>query len=346
MTTKLRRHPTILALILASAAIPCAGDLASDRGALAAQEASDEAGPRLSDAEVAALCEQLKEGQSDAARRLAAEGVSVATRVFPHLGEDSPHTRAVFEEVIRQEIRRSLREEGAVRYQGQFAHLRPLGEVGAGILLRLFGSEDETNDTRNRAATALGDLGGPNQVTDLEEIADDFLVEAWVEREAVFLLARFGNRVRVEKRLAALQKIADQPALEATIPAILSAHGDLAEVHYRVADFKKAIHHYNQKQALLEEMRERVRAELKEPIQAEIDLLQYNLACSLALDGRVGEAFGALDRSMASREITLDMVQTDGDLRAVRQDSRYATWLQGWKARIEAEKKESPEASN
>ena len=308
-----------------------------------AEPLSTSVATELTDAEVEALCVRLADGDAEAREALAKEGVAIVPRLSPHFAPATPEVRSVIESILRREIRRSLDEEGAVRYQGQFAHLRPRGDRGAEILLDMFGNEDETNDTRNRAATALGDLGGPAQVEALEKIADDFLAEAWVEREAVFLLARFGNRTRVEKRLAALQKIADQPPLEATIPSILAAHGDLAEVHYRITDYKKAIHHYNKKQALLEEMRDRVREELKEPFQAEINLLQYNLACSLALDGRVGEAYGALDRSMASREITIDMVQTDGDLRAVRADARFAQWLKDWQERLRKDAEESSE---
>ena len=232
-----------------------------------------------------------------------------------------------------------------MRYAGQFADLAPLAAEGAGVLLTLFESEDETFDTRGRAATALGDIGGSAQIPALEQLADDYLAEAWVEREAIFLLAKFGDRTRVDRRLSELTKIADQAASAATIPAILTAHGELAEVHYRIAEYDAAIHHYNQKQALLEEMLDRVRQELRAPIQAEIDLLQYNRACSLSLGARIPEAFAALDRSMESREITLEMVQTDGDLRAVRADARYAAWLKGWQGRAGKPKSSPPEAS-
>ena len=300
--------------------------------------AADEAAP-LTDSEVTALTKRLLDGDADAILRLAAHGPTIVPRVRPHADDSAPEFRSLIEKIVRAELRRSLVEEGSVRYGGQFSYLSPLGAEGAKVLLSLFANEDESIDTRGRAATALGDTGGKAQIPELEALADDYLSEAWVEREAIFLLARFGERKRVERRLKEFRKIAEQSAdSQATIPAILTAHGELAEVHYRIGEFEAAIRHYVQKQALLLEMQDRVRPELRGAIQAEIDLLQYNLACSLALAGRILEAFRALDRSMESREVTLEMVRTDGDLRAVRSDPGFSVWIAGWEGRHAQEK--------
>lgn len=290
--------------------------------------------PPIDDARLTDLAAQLLAGDEGAATLLRGQGPAIVPRLRPHVDDT---TAAPFRELVRMiavdAIRRSIVEEGGVRFRGQFAALRDLGPEGAEEVLELFADEDTVFDVRTRAATALGDIGGPEQVEALKGLADDVLAEAWVEREAIFLLARFGDRTRVEERLNALRRIAEQELTAASLPTILTAHGELAEIHYRIDEFDRAITHYLKKQALLEEMRTRVRPELAAPLQEEIDLLQYNLACSLALGGRLDDAFSALDRSMASRDVTLDMVRTDGDLRAVRADPRYAEWLAGWEAR-------------
>ncbi len=287
--------------------------------------------PQLSDAALVELAREFASGESAAMATLRAQGPAIIPRLRPLLlKDDGPRLRRLIRGIALDRIRLSLVVEGDVRYRGQFVAFGDLGPEGADVLLDVFADEDHVLAVRDRAATALGDVGGPAQVDALREIADDFLAEAPIEREAVFLLARFGDRDRVDRLIARLAKIADQPRTTATLPTILTAHGDLGEVHYRIDEFDVAISHYREKQALLEEMQQRVRPELREPLQEEINLLQYNLACSLALAGRIEEAYAALDLSMASRRVTLDMVRTDGDLRAVRGNERYAAWLAAW----------------
>ena len=285
----------------------------------------------LTSEDLATLAEQLVLGDKDAENTLRTQGASIIPRLRPLIPTESQSAlKALIEAIALDAIRLSLVDEGDVRYRGQFAALSDLGPEGAIFMLRLFSDEDQLRGIRGRAATGLGDLGGPEQIPALQKIAEDYLAEAWVEREATFLLARFGDRARIERRLESLNQIAAQTPSSATIPEILTAHGELAEVHYRISEYNRAVSHYLQKQALLEEMSAWVRPELRSALRDEIDLLQYNLACSLSLAGRIPEAFAALDRSMESRAITLDMVQTDGDLRAVRADPNFLVWWEDW----------------
>ena len=300
----------------------------------------------LSESELARLVPLLESDRESAVAALAPYGPPVVAQVRAALSErnGAPPTlehvgfRALIDRVARGALRRAEEEEGSVRYHGQFAALAPLGEEGADLLLEIFASEDETISTRRTAGTALGDIGGPAQVPALEKIADDFLTELWVQEETIFLLARFGERTRIDKKIDELEEVVSNLPTAATLPAILNAHGELARMRYRTGDFDAAVRHYRAKERLLSELRDTVREELRAPIQAEIILLQYNLACSLSLSGDLDAAFAALDRSMESRDITLDMVRTDGDLRALRADSRYAAWLAGWTEKLERER--------
>jgi hypothetical protein len=55
--------------------------------------------------------------------------------------------------------------------------------------------------------------------------------------------------------------------------------------------------------------------------------IHYNLACCLALSGRVEEAFEAAQISLLSSTIRITMVEVDGDLRALREDPQWGEWL-------------------
>ena len=52
--------------------------------------------------------------------------------------------------------------------------------------------------------------------------------------QAIFLLARFGDRERVDRRLNRLRELAAQNQSSASLPSILTAHGELARVLYRI----------------------------------------------------------------------------------------------------------------
>jgi len=313
----------LLALILGASSLTASAELPP----------RDESG--LTDEELRAWVERIETDPETALPRIAAEGPAVAPRVRELLRSptgESPSVRGtaygmVLDRLIRDALARAEEEEGSVRYRGQFSSLAPLGADGATILLDLFASEDELLRVRRQAATALGDLGGEAELPALRRLADDFLTELWVQEEASYLLARFGDRTWVDRSIAEWRAIIAEVPTAATLPAILTAHGDLGHLRYRLGEYASAVEHYRAKERLLQQLKETVREELRSSIQAEIDLLQYNLACSLALGGELDAAFAALERSVASRDITLDMIRVDGDLRSLRADPRYEEWF-------------------
>ncbi|MFQ5653369.1 MAG: hypothetical protein ACE5GW_01390 [Planctomycetota bacterium] len=291
-----------------------------------------------------ALARSYLEGNDDAGRALQAIGPSVLLEVRPLFDGEAarPRLLELVSAIVRDAVERSLKEEATLRYHGQFAHLAPLGREGEEVLLEIFLDEDAPFERRNRVATALGDIGTARLLPRLKAVAEDFLTEVWLEREAGFLMARLGDRSLVDLWLSRNRKIAGQPPSTSNLPEILGAHTELAEIYYRIGDYEGALRHYRRKKVLLEDLRERVRPELKEAVNDEIALLHYNLACSLSLAGRIDEALAALDRSLGHREVTIGMVEADGDLRAVRKDPRYKAWIAGKKA---AQEDPAPKAS-
>lgn len=71
----------------------------------------------------------------------------------------------------------------------------------------------------------------------------------------------------------------------------------------------------------------RVPERLQKPLNDEMQAIHYNLACCLALTGKIDAAFEATEQSLQSSTIRITMVQVDGDLRALREDARWPDWL-------------------
>ena len=284
----------------------------------------------------------------------AIQGDAVAERELVQLGPAAlPAIRDLLAEVpvirdrltdawVREVLEEALREEPDLRYHGQFKSLAVLGDDGGFALLRVFTDEDSPIPIRNRAAGALGDVGGKAHIPELRRVAEDFLTEAWVEREAGYVMARLGDRSLVDRWIETNLRITREPATTANVPAQIGAHTELAEIHYRTGDYASAVTDYRKKLVLLEELRDRVDPALRVPVDDEVTLLHYNLACSLCLSGRIDESFAALETSLAHADITLQMVQADGDLRALRATPRYVMWLERMKARAKAAEKPKP----
>ena len=79
--------------------------------------------------------------------------------------------------------------------------------------------------------------------------------------------------------------------------------------------------------ALTEDLIARVHANWKQPLSDELWAIHYNLACCLARSNNINGAFQALEKSLRAPTIQLSMVLVDGDLKSLRQDPIWPTWL-------------------
>lgn len=279
----------------------------------------------LTPQEIETLSEDLRKNISGTASRLITAGLDIFPELRSHL--ENPSDTAVLTAaatvLIEDALERSLTEEIGVRYLGQFAHLKVLVPQAGPILLALLADEDLPINHRQRAVGALADVGSAALLPALEAIAADILVEPWVEREVGILMARLGDRTRVDRWLAVEERIAGQTPTSATLPAIIAAEETIGELRYRTADLKGAIRSYRRRMALLADLSRRVQPILAKAITQEIDRLQYNMACAHSLAGELDEAFLALERALAAPDIDWPMVNVDGDLRALRSDPRF-----------------------
>ncbi|MEM7168243.1 MAG: hypothetical protein AAF581_22540 [Planctomycetota bacterium] len=284
----------------------------------------------------AELADRYLAGDAAAKRALTARGAEVVGELRQQFraAERSPLLVELAEAIAREAIAAAIADAGTLIYYGQFSHLEPLGDEGGFALLAILRDEDAQRALRVRAAMAVGDI--TTALTDdtrgqlrkqLQTLIDDFLTEEWCALEAGYLLARLGDRSFVDERIATYAKIAAQTPTLATVPEIVGAQTELAEVHYRIADYGNAVKHYRQKRVVLLDLRERVAVELRPGIDEEVALLDYNLACSLSLGSRFDEAFESLVVALQHESITLEMIQADGDLRGLRATTEFASWF-------------------
>ena len=98
--------------------------------------------------------------------------------------------------------------------------------------------------------------------------------------------------------------------------------------------------HYQQKRAILLDLKQRIRPELQAGLDQEVALLDYNLACSLSLAGRLDDCFATLEGAFDGEVVIVEMILADGDLRSLRADSRFAEWLKKLRQRSDRQQPE------
>ncbi|NCF98287.1 MAG: hypothetical protein GWP39_02105 [Planctomycetia bacterium] len=239
---------------------------------------------------------------------------------------------------IEAEFERVEREEKQVRYRGQYRALKNLGPGVAPKLLDLVLRENPAQERRRQAANALVDVATVDLVGQIEAaFKNDLLMESWVEVELTLLLARLGERKRVDRWISSLQRKSAKTPNTATLPSILSSLILLSDLQYRSGLYLEAVGTHLQRIELLKDIASKVRPELRPNLLDEVFSIHYNLACCYALLGNLEAGLGALETSLNSTTIDLDMARIDGDLKALRAAQEWPDWLK------RAESRDKPE---
>ncbi|MEC9476303.1 MAG: hypothetical protein VX764_04620 [Planctomycetota bacterium] len=231
------------------------------------------------------------------------------------------------EQQVIAELERVASTENSVRYRGQYAALIPLGTPAAQLLLKILQDEDRNVAVRRRAANALHDVITPELLESLHQAMDDLLLEPWVETELGLFLAQLGQRQFLDRWLKQLQQIGQQIPTTGNLAVILEALGQLGDLQFRSNDLATASATHRRRIALMEDLIVRVHPQWKQALSDEMLAIHYNLACCLALSGQTEQAFAAIEKSLQAPTIHLSMVQIDGDLRSLRDDPGWPTWL-------------------
>ena len=230
---------------------------------------------------------------------------------------------------IDRELDRVDREENQVRYRGQYQALIPLGVPAAERLLERLLDETRPFDRRQSCANALMDVATPEWAPRVEEaLQKDVLMQVWVERELVLLLAQLGQRQRVDRWILELQRAAGQVPNTATLPAILEALTRLGDLQFRSGQIREASQTHQKRIDLLGDIARRVREELRPGLVDEQWAIHYNLACCYSLLGETEKALKALETSLSATTIRLSMALVDGDLKPLRQLDQWPAWVE------------------
>lgn len=229
--------------------------------------------------------------------------------------------------IVQEELDRVAATEDQVRYRGQYAALVPLGTPAARLLLTMLRDEDLFIARRRQAANALHDVANTELIGALHQTMEDLLLEPWVETEVGLMLARLGERQTLDRWIGQLRRITDPPPTTVTLAEVLKGLGTLGDLQFRSADLAGASTTHQRRIALMKDLIPRVSKRLQPALTDEMQAIHYNLACCLALSGKVEEAFEAARISLLSSTIRITMVEVDGDLRALREDPQWGEWL-------------------
>ncbi len=255
-------------------------------------------------------------------------GAQEASEENPDDPESVESESSELDQAIDQELDRVDREENQVRYRGQYRALIPLGLPGAKRLLQRLLDESQPFDRRQSCANALMDVATANLVPEIEiRLSKDLLVEVWVERELVLLLAKLGQRMRIDRWLHELELQASQAPNTATLPSILEALTQLGDLRFRSGLIEEARLTHQQRIDLLGDIAGRVRVELRPGLIDEQLAIHYNLACCFSLLGETQKAMSALEKSLGASSIRLEMALVDGDLKPLRQLPDWNDWV-------------------
>jgi hypothetical protein len=214
-------------------------------------------------------------------------------------------------------------------FAGQHDRLAPCRDAVLPTLLRwAVEAPDSLLDSeellRQAVVAALRDLLGkeaPDAVRDaLRAIAKDSFESQGMRLCAMFALAQFGDRARLDPLIAQLKKAthAEKPALRA------DALRQLADVYYNLREFAASSATYDELLAMEE--------------SGAIDLdatfgsapsFYYNAACSASLGGDLDVAFHRLGQALArgaesGDQLANTMLRQDGDIARLREDPRFA----------------------
>jgi tetratricopeptide (TPR) repeat protein len=150
---------------------------------------------------------------------------------------------------------------------------------------------------------------------ELRTVADDASADPRLCTTAVYALAQFGDRERVEALIANLEKQAelDDPREQ------FNALAQLSDTYYNLREHEAAVEAYDRLVALIETL----------PPQSTFPTIYYNRVCSLALLGRLDDAFAGLQDALAEgarvgRQLSRQLLETDRDIAALRADPRFA----------------------
>jgi tetratricopeptide (TPR) repeat protein len=233
-------------------------------------------------------------------------------------------------------VLRVFREQGETNaiYAGQFAMLRELGPAADQLLRKWITSPPprmQAVAAKSFSIRALRDLvtekADEALKAQLKKVASDKIEAREVSKEAGYALAQFGDRSLIDPRIAQLEEAAKSK----TGPELLEALGELADTHYQLRDYEQAVTAFKRQIEVIEQA--------GHGAPANLPTIYYNACCSMALGGKIDEAFLYLDKAIEAGKkagqnaLRRRTVEVDMDIEALRKDPRFAKVLEKFGAR-------------
>lgn len=187
--------------------------------------------------------------------------------------------------------------------------LEDLGAEAEGLLTTLVKSPIRAYDFRVIAARALGDLGKPSAVPGLKEVWKDEFEDQRVRDAAAFAMDTLGDAGPLQTLLKEAKA-----ALDAR-PENVQALNRLAEIHRHKKEYETTLSYFRK----------------AGKIQPKNFVVDYNIACTLAVMGKKKEALDALQVAVDKGYTHRRWMEKDGDLRSIRDDERFKAILEGMK---------------
>jgi hypothetical protein len=252
----------------------------------------------------AELAERAKSGE-EPARRIIERSQALLTHYLLRVFRDQTESNAVF--------------------AGQYDFLRDLGPAAVTALRTWVTAPPARGNpvnTRIQSIRALRDLVQPpldeKLAKTLSEVAADPRADGDVRLQAKYALAQFGDRSAIEPELERLQEQAAGPDAAAKAEALRQ----IAETHYQLRAYEKAVAAYKDFLALVEA------GEVDRASVRGLPTMYYNACCSMALAGMTDEAFAylekAIDESRKSGEpLNRRLLEVDMDIASLRKDPRF-----------------------
>lgn len=169
---------------------------------------------------------------------------------------------------------------------------------------------------------------------DLLKIVQKSSENRGLRENAVFALAQFGDRRHADNMIKNFTGMTEKTS------AAQQANGysGLANVHYQIRDYKKAVAAHKAFLRLVESRSVRV------PRGPQIYF--YNAACTMALARMTDDAFTYLKKALKSgKDLSRRMLMEDMDMVSLRKDPRFAKLIAEYFDKSKAAKKDREESS-
>ncbi|HLU49636.1 MAG TPA: hypothetical protein VK116_16170, partial [Planctomycetota bacterium] len=224
------------------------------------------------------------------------DGATEAIRAARARTDDADALRAldhVETWILAHEIYPALERglETQLVFDGQYSDLEELGPGVARALVAIVDDSATEFAVRIAACRALADVGDRSVIPELRRLGKDILLPHALREQLNVLLAIFGDRRAIEDELADYERFAKNEMISVRLAAL----SQLANLSYRIRDYKRAVECYEEMISIYEQLLDRQRTagaspQLLQVIERELTLHYYNAACSNTLHGDIEKA--------------------------------------------------------